>query len=66
MFGTLLSVAGVVLRRLLIAALSEKFLMKLVIRVGDWLVASTTNTLKDDEIWKDYKESLNAQVKENK
>ena len=41
--------------------MTEKFLMRLILVFGDWLVKSTKNDLAD-EIWKDYKEALKTKV----
>lgn len=58
MWQIVITMAG----KMLAAVLSQKFLMRLIIIGGDKLVASTKNTLVDDEIWKTYKESLKLQM----
>lgn len=46
-----------VLSTLLVALLSEKVIIRLVLLFGDWLVGRTTNKL-DDKGWEVVKEEL--------
>jgi len=46
--------------RLLTALLTEKVLISIVIRLGDWLVKRTTNDL-DDSVWNEVKTALEAE-----
>ena len=54
-------IGAAVLAKMIAAAFTQKFLMRMIVLFGDWLVKSTKNTL-DDDAWKAYKESLNSQI----
>ncbi len=62
MIAVLIKAASVVLTKLIAAAMTEKFLMRMVILFGDKFVKSTKNQI-DDQAWARYKEALNSQIK---
>jgi hypothetical protein len=54
MMGKVIAAVG---SRILVALLSEKVIIAILIRLGDWLVKRTTNSL-DDQIWGEVKKAL--------
>ena len=61
MFGILFNALSIILGKMIAASLTEKFLMRLILVFGDWLVKSTKNDLAE-EIWKDYKSALKTKI----
>lgn len=53
----ILQAAAFLLSKMIKAALTERFLMRMVLLFGDWLVASTKNTI-DNNAWATYKITL--------
>ncbi len=62
--ATLLSVGGKVMSSVfssMLAAVSEKVVIRIMVKLIDRLVKSSKNSL-DDELWPDFRESLLKQI----
>ena len=49
---------NIIISKLLTGVLSEKVLIAIVLKVGDWLVQRSSNKL-DDKIWAEVSKALN-------
>lgn len=62
MFGTIASVLGKATMSIVMALITEKVMVKLILVILKKLVASTSNTL-DDELYKTVEDALSNNVK---